>query len=755
MNPAHYAPVLEAEGALVALKSTHVDAVLLDLLTCVTLTQIYVNQEDCPIEAVYTFSLPLAATLLDLDVRLGQRELRATAVEKQQAEERYEQAIGEGDAAIMLEEVEPGLYSVNVGNLQPGEQAEIRLHFAQVQRFLDDHLRFQLPTTLAPRYGDPYASGLQPHQLPEAVLDSGLRFSLELRISGTLVVSDVQSPTHDITVRKEAGHKQVTLTAETAPMDRDFVLLLTPEVVPQAMAVAAADIHTAKSAHVVLASFLPHMHDIRREPLNLKILVDCSGSMNGDSIAQAREALLRIIDALRPGDLFSITAFGSSRRFLFGRQTAVDGDSIEEARDFASQLQADLGGTELLAALQDVFRLSSPRERRPDVLLITDGEVWGEEDIARRAGRSRHRIFTVGVGASVSEALVRGLAQSSGGACELVTPNEGMADKIVRHFQRMHLPPAREAAVDWSTRPQWQCPKDVSPLFPGDTLAVFAGFGKNAPERGTLRADFGGSGLQQEAIVQSIDKEAWQDLGLAPDTLCRLAARERIRQGLPQKQALQQALDYGLLTPDTNLLLVDVRPEERKSRELPALRVTPHTLAAGWGGAGSVIKFKKGSGPVRYSAPDIMFSYADPSHMQEPDFDTEMEETQLPADFGDDGDWEHLELSDREGDASLEQLIRNLSRRFPNHRPHPPLNLSLDDLQAAGLEDFLAEELRDLLSRGAKESEIVALLLHLLLDRQPYAAMANRSFRRLVDIAWKVAGPRPALEERIKEIVLG
>jgi Ca-activated chloride channel family protein len=48
--------------------------------------------------------------------------------------------------------------------------------------------------------------------------------------------------------------------------------------------------------------------------------------------------------------------------------------------------------------------------------------------------RKAHRVFAVGVGSAVAEEMLRRLAQETGGACELVSPREGMAEKIARHL---------------------------------------------------------------------------------------------------------------------------------------------------------------------------------------------------------------------------------------------------------------------------------------------------------------------------------
>jgi len=90
-------------------------------MTEITVNQTYRNDEASPIEAVYTFPLPLDATLLEMNVQIADRHLKGTILARSEASERYENAIADGDSAAMLEQVEPGLFTMNVGNLQAGE----------------------------------------------------------------------------------------------------------------------------------------------------------------------------------------------------------------------------------------------------------------------------------------------------------------------------------------------------------------------------------------------------------------------------------------------------------------------------------------------------------------------------------------------------------------------------------------------------------------------------------------------------------
>jgi len=58
-------------------------------------------------------------------------------------------------------------------------------------------------------------------------------------------------------------------------------------------------------------------------------------------------------------------------------------------------------------------------------------------------------LFTVGIGSSVSHALVEGLAEAGGGACEFVVGEERLEPKVVRQLARALHPPPRLVSADW------------------------------------------------------------------------------------------------------------------------------------------------------------------------------------------------------------------------------------------------------------------------------------------------------------------
>ncbi len=583
------APMMKSStGTAVPLEGVEVRAELTDLLEEVTLAQTYRNRENVNIEAVYTFPLPREAVLLALEVTLGEKVLTGTVVGRTQAEHDYEEAITDGDSAIMLEQVEPGLYSLSVGNLLAGEVATVKIRYAKLHRWNGELLRFVLPTVVAPRYGAPEAQGMQPHQVPGVDVFAANAYSLSVTLRGALRDAELDSPTHSIAIAKGEASTEVTLAKGRAWLDRDFVLTLKA---PHAARTFAA-VDRDAGRFVAAASFVPV---VPAEPgqgaRSVKIVIDCSGSMAGDSIAQAKEAVRRILTSLRPQDSFNLTAFGSTHRSLFPSCVPADAKRLEAAHAWIGRIDADMGGTEIGAALEHAFALAAPGFESHDLLLVTDGEVWGAEAIIARARTSRHRIFSVGVGASPAESLVRGIAEATGGACELVTPREDMALRIHRHFERILQPRARSARVIWPVSAREQSPAALTSVYQGDTVTIFAAF--DAPPNGEAKlvlelAD--GRFVEQRVALPGC---AAADPAEVP-TLARLAAANRLL-ALSVKEddesvaaATQLAVDYQLMSRHTNFIAVHARAEGERAKDLPALRTVPQMLAAGWGASATV-----------------------------------------------------------------------------------------------------------------------------------------------------------------------
>jgi len=578
------------DGRPVNLLAVKLSGDLRGLLFEASVEQHFCNPGDKNVEVIYSFPLPWGAVLLGVDVVMGDKHLTGAVVEKKQAEARYEEAISEGNAAIMLEKNNDHSYSLNLGNLAAREHCTITLRYAQTLQFEQRGLRLLIPTVIAPRYGDAQQDGgLLPHQAPSHSMLVDHAFALELRLHADLAQARVASPSHPIGVVHGSTQADAVLTVSLArqtSLDRDFVLVV-DQLSHDSMAVSSRD-SVALGKVAVLASFCPRIAMQGNASPAVKILVDCSGSMAGDSIDAAKRALQAVVLQLGAGDRFSLSRFGSTVEHRSRALWKVTGTTRLAAQRWVGALQADLGGTQMETALKSTFGLAQTVSS--DVLLVTDGGISAIDRTIASAKDSGHRLFIVGIGSSPAETHLRRLAEATGGACDFVAPGEAVEPAVLRMFARLRSPRLENLDIEW---PAGIVPEWVSPLLPSvfdsDTVHVFALLGQ-APV-GALRL-----------LGQRAEDEAPQVIGCATfageldatDTLSRMAAAVRLRTSYADDrspiafEAAALAVTYQLVTDRTNFLLVHERTDGEKATDMPELQKVALMVPAGWGGAGAV-----------------------------------------------------------------------------------------------------------------------------------------------------------------------
>lgn len=686
------------DGSTVPLQAVTAHGVLNGLLYELTVEQRYHNASEKNLEAVFTFPLPLRAVLLGFDLEIGDRTLSAVAVARQEATERYEQAIDEGDSAALIEHDGNGLYTVSLGNLLAGETAIIRYRYAELLDAHDGHVRLNVPTVIAPRYGDPADSGLEDPTVPGVDLLGEYPFAITLDLIGLTDPKTIHSPSHPITTVAGEGGLTVSL-ARKGFLDRDFVLELDAAAVPHDSLVAPDG-----DEFVMLTSTTLALDTAEQRPLALKLLLDCSGSMGGDSIAAAKRALLSILDHLTPQDRVSLTRFGSSVQHVSEGLEPADPHTLTPLKSVIRQINADLGGTEMRRALEATLKIPTPADRTPDLILITDGEVYDVERIIDLAAKSGHRLFAIAIGAAPNEGLARALSDKTGGACEFVGPTEDAEAAILRTFKRLRSRPRSLTTVAWPTTPAWVAPLPTA-VFPGDTLHLFAGFAAEPKTDTTLTVR--DSAGQDTAILVATGSTL-----ITGDLIPRLAAARRLS-SLPDDEARALAVKYQLATEHTSFLVVAERADGEKAQDLPATVAVPHMLAAGWGGAGGVPCLAEPR-EVAHKLALSVDAWCAPSMSRAPAADSRT------VSFEPD---DELNLDIDEVQSSLAVLFKAADRQallgaIASHvGGGGDLPTTLDELVLYGLPDDIEDVLRELIDAGeADEADLVATFLALLAD---------------------------------------
>lgn len=572
MSAVAEAVLKSAHGEAVPLKAVSARGRLDGLLFELTVEQQYHNSATQPVEAVFTFPLPVQAQLLGFDLEIGARRLTAVAAPRQEASQRYEQAIDAGDAAALLEQDCDGLYTVSLGSLLAGESAVIRYRYAQLLEAHEGSVRIEVPTVIAPRYGNPADAALTGPAIPGTNLLVQYPFSITLELPGIHDAGAVRSPTHRIeTVRTQQG---ISATLSGA-LDRDFVLEIASAALPLGCLIARDG-----EEWVALASTALAVDPSEARPLALKVLLDCSGSMQGSSIAAAKRALRSILDRLHGDDRIALTRFGSTVEHVSGGLEPADAHTIPALKARVQRIDADMGGTEMARALRETGRIRAPRGAQADIVLITDGEIFGIAEVVEQAKLSGQRLFTIAIGAAPVEALARKLAQKTGGGCEFVAPGEDAEGAILRTFKRLRATARTVAAVHWPEPPVWVAPLPES-VFPGDTLHLMAGF-RSRPASAvsvTIQDARGGTQVLRQAVSGT---------DVSGDRLPRLAAGRRLAQ-LPEEEARALAVRHQLVSPYTSLVVVAERAAHEKAQGLPIVVPVPHMAVPDLGSDHAVV----------------------------------------------------------------------------------------------------------------------------------------------------------------------
>ena len=600
-------------GVAMMLQGVKASGAVKGRLLVMSLEQSYRNTSDTNTEITYTFPLPFGAVLLEVEVELNGEQLKGEVTAKSTARARYEAAISTGNTGILLERNHDGSFTLELGNLMAREECKIMVRYGQLLATEHGQIRLMLPTTIAPRYGNPLTQGrLQPHQVPVTDLTAQYSFGIDVMLFGELAQASVSSPSHSTGYFPVTEGLMVRL-AQRGHLDRDFVLVISDLKHPSD-ALAAPDLYV-EGQYAVMANFNPsfalaknaNAADTTPVGITTKILVDCSGSMNGDSIEAARRALVGIISGLGAEDRFSLSRFGSTAEHRSRGLWQGTHQARASALRWIDAVQADLGGTEMAQALVSTIAIAAGTAS--DILLITDGEIQGIDEVIQVASGSRHRVFVVGIGANAAEVHLRRLAAATGGMCDFVAPGEAVEPAVLRMFSRLRAPQAKHVRVEWPAglTVRWAQPvQDYAFEHDAFSTCAFVTLSSKALEesQGLGSIKLWGE-LQQGGPEVLMGEAALRLTESTTNIVARMTAYTQYSElelesdalAIPSSLTAAQdlAVQYGLVTRQTNFILVHERAAADQAQEMPTAHTVPQMLAAGWGGTGSVTGSVTGS----------------------------------------------------------------------------------------------------------------------------------------------------------------
>lgn len=178
----------------------------------------------------------------------------------------------------------------------------------------------------------------------------------------------------------------------------------------------------------------------RSVPLNLCLVLDQSGSMDGKSLSTVKDAAQHLIEGLSPGDRISIVTFNHKAKVLVPNQTI---ESVESLRIPLHSLEA-AGGT----AIDEGLRLGieeaakGKKDAISQIFLLTDGEnEHGDNDrclkLAQLGVSHGLTINSLGFGSSWNQNVLERIADAGGGTLSYIEEPEQAVTEFGRLFDRV------------------------------------------------------------------------------------------------------------------------------------------------------------------------------------------------------------------------------------------------------------------------------------------------------------------------------
>src|SRR6266404_6177781 len=423
-----------------------------------------------------------------VEQKFGKRVVRGRMEERAEARRQYADALQQGKRAALLEQERDDVFTVQVGNVTPGDAITARLTYSERLPFFEDgRTELRLPLVVAPRYvsgqelqREPAGHGVVPDTttVPDASritpprlapgFDPKVSLGIEVELFGGF--SELACSQHAVSASSGPESARVSLAREREPLDRDFVLR---------WRLAGAEVKSQLLVHgeFAMLSLLPPAREGFLGPArDVVFVLDRSGSMQGVKMASAARACALLLRTLGPRDRFAVQAFDDVVDWMPGGFLQADEGGVERGEKWLRAI-ASRGGTELDLAMGEALeRIRGRGEstgRVPVVVLLTDGQVGDESGVLKRLQRElgEARVFTVGIDTAVNGGFLRRLAALGGGTSTLVEPGSRLEEALQGVGREIGTPLVTDLRLEGGAAEL--APSRVPDLFAGRASTAF------------------------------------------------------------------------------------------------------------------------------------------------------------------------------------------------------------------------------------------------------------------------------------------
>ncbi|HPR25857.1 TonB family protein [Lentimicrobium sp.] len=567
-------PYFEVPGGateVLPLKSTSAKVRIAGVIAHVTVSQVYQNRGNQPVEAVYVFPGSTRSAVHAMQMKIGSRTITARIETRDQAQKDYNAAVKKGRTASLLEQQRPNVFEMHVGNIMPGDLVEVEIAYTETLQQREGVYEFVYPTVAGPRYHKGSSEGnggpewnanpwLKEGELP------AYTFDLDCSILSGLPLREVRCTSHqveiDYTDRNSASVKLGN--SELHGGNRDFILQYR---IGGEGVESGVWLYSDGKENFFMASIQPpaRMESEMIPPREYIFIVDVSGSMYGFPLQVSKKLISGLLNGLKPSDQFNILFFSGGSAQFARQSVAATGENISAALRMLDGQQGG-GGTELLPALKQALSMKASGNYARTFVIATDGYVTVEKEAFEliRTSLNEASFFSFGIGSSVNRFLIEGLAHAGAGESCIITSEQEATEKAGSFLKYISSPLLTGVNIAFNEfmvdEPE---PASVPDLFASRPVVIFGKY-RGKPQGSIVLSGKTGKGDYEVRIplsqaVVSSDNEA----------IKYLWAREQIRRvddyaggysGVPkdvEERVTGLGLRYNLLTSYTSFVAVD------------------------------------------------------------------------------------------------------------------------------------------------------------------------------------------------------
>ena len=552
-------------------------------------TQIFTNAGPGTVEGIYYFPIPQEASVSDFAMWVDGKKLEGEILERADARRIYEEIVRRNIDPALLEYSDHRFFRINIFPIPPGKDRKIELKYTQLLTMDNGLVRFLYPLHGESQLGRATEGGRHPvipldpwnrYPRPDGEershprLNTSCNHEFFLDIRSEVAIKNVYSPSHDVEISREGGHRvKVSYEGKRSADENDFVLYYA--VSPQDMGLSLLTYQREKDGYfLLLVSPDAEIGDERILARDIVFVLDTSGSMKGEKIEQAKEALIYCLHHMNSRDRFALVNF-SSRVDVYAEEWIHGPADVRRAVEYVRALSAR-GGTDIETALGRALSFPDRSSRQMCIVFMTDGlPTVGITDVNTilekiRGHKKNVRLFTFGIGYDVNTFLLDRIAAESRAVSDYIAPEESIEQKISSFYDKVSQPVLTDLDLEIDgTRIYDVFPGELPDLFIGSQLSIVGRFKKEG------RAEVVLTGMAGEKQRRFYYKTRFER-STKNDFLPRLWASRKVAFLLDEvrlhggeaelrDEIEELCLEYGIVSPYTSLLV----QEDKLTAALP------------------------------------------------------------------------------------------------------------------------------------------------------------------------------------------